>query len=332
MATGTTTYGDISQRTATWAAQEMLEHARPIIVLGNFGSVKPIPKNKADNVKFRRPVPFTVSTTPLVEGVTPAAKTMAYEDVSVKLEQYGDVHTLTDKVADLNEDPVLSDMTMLSGEQAGETIEMVTYGVVKGGTNVAYANGAGRTAVNTVVTLGLLRGAVRNLESNRAKRITKILAPSVNVETKPVEAGYIAFCHSDCANDIRNIAGFTPVAQYGSRQPLHERELGSVEDIRFITSPLFTPWASAGGSTSTMISTNSSNADVYPILIVSQDSFATTPLRGQGSISPIVLNPGTPSKSDPLGQTGFVGWKTWFAALILNEAWMIRLEVACTDL
>ena len=50
-------YGDISQRTAAWAATEMLEHARPIIVLSDYGQSKPMPKNKAEQVKFRRPVP-----------------------------------------------------------------------------------------------------------------------------------------------------------------------------------------------------------------------------------------------------------------------------------
>ncbi|KKL70933.1 hypothetical protein LCGC14_2099990, partial [marine sediment metagenome] len=38
------------------------------------------------------------------------------------------------------------------------------------------------------------------------------------------------------------------------------------------------------------------------------------------------------SKSDPLGQRGYVGWKTWHAIVILNQVWMARLEVCVTDL
>jgi N4-gp56 family major capsid protein len=257
---------------------------------------------------------------------------MVYEDVSVKLEQYGDVHSLTDRVDDLAEDPVLSDMSMLSGEQAAETLEMVTYGVIKGGTNVAYANGSARTAVNTVVTRGLIRGAVRSLERNRAKRLTKMLAPSVNIGTKPIEGGFVAFCHTDLAHDIRNIDGFTPVVAYGSRQPLCDREFGSIEDVRFMTSPLFVPWIDIGGAKGSMLSTTGTYADVYPIIITGEEAWGTCPLKGANAISPIVLNPNTPTKSDPLGQIGFVGWKTYFAAVILAEAWMIRLEVAATAL
>jgi len=76
------TYGDISQRTAVWAAVEMLAHAEPILVLSKYGQPKPMPKNKANAVKFRRPIPYTVSTTTLTEGVTPASQNMRYEDVS----------------------------------------------------------------------------------------------------------------------------------------------------------------------------------------------------------------------------------------------------------
>jgi len=92
------TYGDIGQRTAAWAATEMLEHARPIIVLSDYGQSKPIPKNKAEQVKFRRPVPYPISTTQLVEGVTPTSHKTKYVDVPATMGQYGDLAEITDRV------------------------------------------------------------------------------------------------------------------------------------------------------------------------------------------------------------------------------------------
>jgi N4-gp56 family major capsid protein len=330
------TYGDISQRTAAWATKEMLDHAEPVIVLGKFGQTKPVPKNTAQNVKFRRPVPFDVATTPLVEGVTPVAHGIQFEDVEVKLNQYGDVAELTDVVADLAEDPVLSEMSMLTGEQAAETIEMVTYGVLKGGTNVLYAESANsaRTDVDNIVTLPRLRLAVRELKSARAKPVNRMLAGSPNYNTTPIEGGYIAFCHTDCEADIRGLTGFTPVAEYGSRKPLCDTEFGSVENIRFITSPLLESWADAGttASTNSVKSTTGTNADVYPILVVGMNAYGTVALKGANAIKPMVLNPNTPRGGDPLGQKGTVGWKSYHNAVRLNEAWMIRLEVAVSDL
>ena len=331
-----TAYGDISQRTAAYAAKEMLDHAEPILVLSKFGQNKPLPKNTADNVKFRRPVPFAISTTPLVEGATPTAQQMAYEDVPVTLNQYGGVCEITDRVDDLAEDPVLKDAAMLSGEQAAETIEMITYGAIKAGTNVFYDSTA-ITTRNTVVnkiSLGRIRAVTRSLRANRGKAVTSMLAGSTNYATKPVEGGFIAFCHTDIEADIRDLAGFIPVADYGSRQPLCPEECGTVENVRFILSPLLNAFADAGGlaATNGMVSTTGTNLDVYPIIFIAKNAYGIVPLKGAKAMTPTVLNPGTPSKSDPLGQVGYVGWKTYYAAKILNENWMARLEVGASDI
>ena len=334
------TYGDISQRTAAYAVIDMLDHARPVNILSMFAVSKPIPRNKAETVKFRRRIPFTAVTVPLQEGVTPSARTIRFEDVSVNLLQFGEVVVITDKVNDVSEDPVLKEATEEAGENAGRSLEQVTWGVVKGGTSVYYANGAARNQVNTAISLNKQRAVVRYLKAQKAKKFTKILAPSPNIATKPIEAAYIAVGHTDLEADIRNMTGFTPVAAYGTRQPLCEYEIGSVEDVRYILSPDLPSLPNAGGLINGMVSTGGANADVYQIVIFGQESYGLTPLKSsKGSdgknnmaITPTVINPDTRDKSDPLGQRGYVGWKTYFNAVRLNETWMARLEVSATAL
>ena len=331
-----TTYGSISQRTAAWAAKEMLVHAQPILVLQKFCQTKPLPKNKADNIKFRRPVPFTISTVALTEGVTPTAQALSYVDVPVALGQYGAVTEITDRVNDLSEDPVLKDASMLSGEQAAETLEMITWGVMKGGTNVFYAEAAdaNRAAVDNVISLARQRAVLRNLKAQRARPINTMLSGSVNYDTSPIEGGIIAFCHTDVEADLRTIASFVPVSKYGSRTALCPEEIGSVENVRYILSPLLESFADAGGlaATNTTYSTTGTQADVYPVIYLAKDAMGVVPLKGASAIKPTVINPDIPSKSDPLGQKGFVGWKTYFASVRLNESFMARLEVAVSDI
>lgn len=84
-----TSYTGLSQRTTYWAMAEHLKHAEPILCLTKYGMTKPVPKNKSQSVKFRRPVPLALAKSPLNEGVAPTSKAMQYEDVSVTLEQYG---------------------------------------------------------------------------------------------------------------------------------------------------------------------------------------------------------------------------------------------------
>jgi N4-gp56 family major capsid protein len=328
----TTTYGSLSQRTAAWAAVEALSHAEPIVVFGKFGMSKPVPKNKAQVVKFRRYVPFAAAITPLTEGVAPTAQAMTYVDVSVTLAQYGAVTELTDVVADLAEDPVLKDAMSAAGEQAAETTETVIWGILTGGTSVIYANGAARVSVNTAISLNKIRLAVRTLQSQRGKKITSILAPSTNIGTKSVEASYVGFCHTDVVADLRGITGFKPVADYGSRQPLCPEEVGSIEDIRFIASPLAAALAGAGSATLNGMLNNGANVNVYQVVVVAKEAYGLTPLKGAGAITPMVLNPNEPRGGDPLGQKGTVGWKTYFQAVRLNETWMTRIECGATSL
>lgn len=330
-----TTYGSISQRTAAWVAREMLSHAEPILVLSKFGASKPIPKNRAKSVEFRRPIPFDVNTTTqlVTEGVTPSAAQMQYEDVSVSLSQYARLVEITDVVNDMAEDPVLKDSAMLVGENMAELVEVIIWEAIRGGTSVVYANGTSRSAVNTPISLDDVRLATRSLRANRAKPITRILDSSPNWNTRAVEGGFVAIGHTDLEADIRNLPGFIPVADYGSRQPLCPEELGTVESVRFILSPVLTAFADAGGAAgTTVLSTSGTSADVYPLIVLAREAFGLVPLKGMYAVEPTVINPGVKDKSDPLGQRGYVGAKMYFAALILNNDWMTRVESAASDL
>jgi N4-gp56 family major capsid protein len=329
----TTNYGAINQRTAAWAATEMLSHAEPVIVLNRFGQPKPLPKNKAKTVKFRRPIPFaSVHDRPLVEGVTPVAQQMQYEDVEATIKQYGASLIITDVVQDLAEDPALKDSSMLSGEQAAETIEMVTWGMLRAGTNVFYANSTDtlRSDVNDPISLGVQRKITRFLKAQRTKKITQMVGASPNFNTAPIDAAFIAVGHSDLESDIRGMSGFVPVEEYGQMKAL-PYECGKVEDVRYVLSPLLDPFTGEGSATLNGMIATGSNVDVYPIIYLGKEFFGNIPLKGSNAIKPMVLNPGMPSKSDPLGQRGYVSWKAYFTAVILNEAWGCRLECGVTE-
>lgn len=324
--------GGISPRTNVYAERQMLRHAKPVMVLEKLGLTKPMPKNKTDTIKFRRPRIFTAATTPLVEGVTPPETIFSYEDVSTTLRQYGQIVVITDKIEDLHEDPVLSDASVQAGENIGRTIEALNYGVVRAGTAVYYSNGTQRTDVNTPISLTKQRAVLRSLKGLKAQKITRSLSPSSDYGTRAVEAAYVAVAHTDVESDIRNMPGFKTVAEYGTRSPISEQEIGSVEDVRYLLSPDLEPFRDAGGAKGTMVSTSGTNADVYPIIYFGQDAWGMVALRGQGAVSPTVIPVGQKTKDDPLGQRGYVGWKTYHAALILNQAWMARLETAISEL
>jgi N4-gp56 family major capsid protein len=338
-------YGDISPRTAAYVVKDLLKRAIPYMSIEKFGQSYPIPQNSTQTAKFRRyflngatgsagdgnaaSAFFTpLSTTPLLEGVTPSGLKLSFVDYTVQLKQYGDFIQITDVVEDTHEDPVLSEATQILSESAAQTLEAVRYNVLKAGTNVFYANGGARASVNTPVSLTLQRQITTALNRQNAKFITSIVSSNANFRTEPVEAAYICLIHPDCETDVRNMSGFIPTKQYGTVTP-YENEIGAVERVRYLTSTVFTPFADAGGAKGAMRSTTGTSADVYPMLFIARDAYGIVPLRGRDSIAPMVVNP-KPAAGDPLGQRGSVGWKAWQAAVILQDAFMVRLEVAAT--
>lgn len=323
-----TVYGDISPRTAAYAEKELLKRGLPFLVLEKFGQAKPLPENSTKVMKFRRYNALPNTPQALSEGVTPTGQTLTVTDVTATLTQYGDRVTITDVILDTHEDQTLNEAVNLLGEQAAQMIEKMRFGVLKAGTNVIYGNGSARTDVNTAISINLQRRAVRALKRQNARFITSIVRSTPNYGTENVAPGYVALIHPDLEADVRQLTGFVPAEKYGSMTPW-ENELGKCEDVRYVSSTIFEPWADAGGAKGTMLSTTGTNADVYPVLFVGRDAYAIIALKGMFALTPMVVNP-KPSDSDPLAQRGHVGWKAMQTAVILNDAFMIRAEVAAT--
>ena len=337
-------YGDITPAIAAYAVVRMLTRAQPLLQLERFGQTYPLPTNSTQTAKFRRyymtgatgsagsgsgSFSIPVATTPLVEGVTPAGSKLSNVDYTVTLSQYGDFITITDVVMDTHTDPILQQATDILGEQAALTVETLRFNVLKAGTNVFYSNGTARTDVNTPISLAVQRQITTGLNRQNAKKITSIVASTPDYNTKSVEAAYMAVCHPDLESDIRGMTGFKPVADYGPHTSPMEGEIGSVEQVRYLSSTVIAPWADGGGAKGAMRSTSGTSADVYPVLVFGRDAFGIVPLKGKSSMTPMVVNP-KPAPGDPLGQRGTVGWKLWTATVILQEAFMARLECAAT--
>lgn len=349
-------YGTVQSRNLIRAALDMLAHAEPITVLGDFGAQKTMPMNQTDTIVFRRTLPFGASTAgttvegsqryvgsptinpgdlALAEGVTPNAQTISFQDVSVTLQNWGILYQYSSKVAMMYEDDVPNEMVAQTGETLGEMLEIIRYGVLKAGSTVVYAgSGSSRATVATPISLNALRKCSRTLESNRAKKVTTRVNPGPNFSTRAVQPSFLVFIHTDAAADVRNLPGFTRVEEYGSFKPVHDREIGACEEFRFITSPLFLPFLAAGAAVAGtgMLSVGGANCDIYPCLVVGQDAWASVALKGKSAITPVHLRPSDINHANPLGMFGFVGANLWFNAVRLNEAWMARLEVAVTNL
>lgn len=343
-----TSYGDISPAVAAYSVVRMLKRGMPYLHFEKFGQTYPLPTNSTTTAKFRRYflsgatgsagtgsgnfyVPL--ATTPLVEGVTPAGTKLANQDYTVTLKQYGDFVTITDVIQDTHTDQVLQQATDILGESAALTVETLRFNILKACTNLFRANQvAARNLIITKPVEADIRRVATSLNRQNAKKITQVVASSPDYNTKSVEAAYMAICHPDLETDLRALSGFKPVADYGPHTTPFEGEIGSFEQIRFLTTTVAAPYADLGGTAVTnslRYTTANTACDVYPILFFGRDAYGIVPLKGKSSMTPMVVNP-KPAAGDPLAQRGTVGWKLWTETVILQQAWMAVLECGAT--
>lgn len=325
-------YGDISPRIGIYAVAKMLAYANSQLCLEKWALVTPLPKNKGLTIKWRRPVPFAVSTTTLTEGVTPPPQILEYEDVSTSISQYGAWVPFTDVIEDIHEDPNLNVISELCGKQAADTKESIIWGIIRAGTAVIYSGAAtSRGTVAAPISLDDIDSAVRELKANHGQKLSKQLSAGPNIATEPVMASFVGVGHVNMERDVRKLDGFISCEKYASGSQLHENEIGSVGQVRVVLTPHLEPVYGAGSSTLTGVLNNGSGVDVYQLVIFAQDAYGVTPLKGMDSVNLTVLNPKA-TFEDPLAQRGMVSWKMWYVAVRLNESWMVRVECAASSL
>ncbi len=347
------TYTTNAERLGKWKA-DILKHAMPKAVLECGGPMtKDMPKNESKTMVFRRWLPYggvdnrwiSSATTAaeatfnaahlMVEGVTPTADSITPTDITVILQQYGMLYSFTDQTFDLYEDDIPNAISKQLGARMGLLQEMIDYAAVKACTNKFYGGGGStRASVTKRLTLGMLRTVARNLYVNHAEMITEVIAPSPNYDTSAIEAAYIVCVHTDVIADCRNLPGWVPVEKYGNRKPIHAAEKGSCEEFRFVASPELVPILDAGVVTAsaTDLVADSTNVDVYPCIVMGNESWGKMRLRGTKGFTPYFHPVAKADKSDALAQRGYSGAKMYAASSVLNNGWMGVVEVGVSVL
>lgn len=346
---GLQTYSNPSAGRINEVLGEVLAYAEPTMVLAMGCEMKKMPKNKGDNISYRRVIPTGGATTNantinrwsvtavshlLQEGVTPAAETLTDQYVNVQLQEYGAIYGWTNKTADLHEDDIPGDQKGLLGKRIGLVQEMIRYGAMKACTNVVYSGGTTRATTDEAITLQVLRRAARSLLANHAGKKTKVIAAGPDYDTSAIEDAFLVFVHTDAAPDIRDLPFFVPVAKYAGMKPVSPKEIGSCEEFRFILSSELASYADSGGANSALYATTSAaaNIDVYPFIICGEDAVFDIALKGADSMNLSVIPHTQKDKNDILGQRGYVGASFWSAVLVANNGWMAVVEAGVDDL
>ncbi|MCP4614426.1 MAG: N4-gp56 family major capsid protein, partial [Planctomycetes bacterium] len=156
----------------------ILQRKLPYLIHDMFADSKPIPTGESDQIKFRNYTALSKATTPISEAVVPTGSLASYSEVTFTLDQYGDYLKYSDKVSLINQDPVISVLTEMGGEQAQETIDELRRNAYIAGTSVRRAGGvSARSSIVTEISNNDLAFVERAMLSNRCRYTKKMVNP-----------------------------------------------------------------------------------------------------------------------------------------------------------
>lgn len=296
--------------------RSMLKAARPLLVHTRWAQVRDLPRNNSLVIKFRRYTLLSAATTALTEGTTPSGSQLAITDVTATVAQYGDYVTLTDVLQFSTLDPVLTETAELLGQQAGNTLDQLTRDVIVAGTTIQYASSATARADITAsmkLTRDEVREAVRTLQGNDARKLTRMVSPSTGFNTSPINAAFVSIISHNTLFDLKDETGWIPVQEYANKNDVMEGEVGAMDDVRFVMT--------------TNAKTFSSTVTVHGTMILAADFYGISRISGE-AMRNIVKPLGSAGTADPLDQRSTSGWKATFVAKILNENFAVRIEHA----
>jgi N4-gp56 family major capsid protein len=282
--------------------------------------------------------------------VTPNFVNLQHTTIKHNLQQYGSYVNTTDIMLAASHDPLVQVITERQAQQAGETLDFISYKEFRAGSQVGYGRSAGATGrsdVNlhiagtnatppaapwNVNQTTLLDRAIRVLENNDATKLKEQLDATDGVTTSPIRESFVAIGHVDLRQDLEKIPGYVPVEQYADQGDVMDGEVGAARGIRFILTTQAMPFKGAGAAVGTTgLKSTGGNIDVYPIVIMAADFGGCATLGGKDSLRSKVVSP-KPGPGDPLGQRGTVAWDTMYSCVILQDLYLYRIEVGATNI
>jgi len=288
----------------------LMEMEKRLVFYQN-GQKKALPMHSGRTVEFWRYTPFAAVTTALTEGVVPDGQTLSMEKVLCTVSSYGGYVATTDALSLTGVNSQTNNLVDLMARQGALSIDHIVRDVIFDGDEAMYCGSAsarsGITAAD-VLTVDDIRKAVRALEKKGA--------PKFNRGGKGY---YKAIIGSDAKYSLQSDPLWEEKAKYQQAEQIENGEIGKLFGVIFIESSEVPVFEGEGAS----------NADVGATLVFGEDAYGVVDLGtvGDSPVRSIIKPLGSAGSSDPLDQIATVGWKVdGFAATILNEDWLVRIE------
>lgn len=169
------------------------------------------------------------------------------------------------------------------------------------------------------------------LNDNRTPKQTKVITGSRMIDTRTVAGGRVMYIGSELETTVKRMKdvfdnpAFIAVHQYADAGTIMNGEIGTIDHFKIISVPEMLHWAGAGADVVSNPGYRATGGkyDVYPMLVVGDQSFTTVGFQTDGKTVKFKIMtkmPGekTADRQDPYGEMGFSSIKWYYGTLILR--------------
>ena len=258
------------------------------------------------------------------------------KEIEGTLEKFGFFDEYTQESLDFDTDAELMqhinrEMVMGANEITEDSLQI---DLINAAGVVKYAGNATATAnvgADDLVSYSDLMHLAIDLDNNRTPKHTTAITGTRMVDTKTIPACRVAYIGSEllptfkAMKDLHNLPAFIPVEKYAAGGTTLTGEVGSVDNFRLVVVPEMLKWAGAGADASADAANyeTANKFDVFPILVVGNESFTTIGFQTDGKTVKFKIThkaPGeaTADRNDPYGETGFMSSKWYYGFMALR--------------
>lgn len=258
------------------------------------------------------------------------------KEIEGSFEKFGFFDEYTQESLDFDSDAELQShihREMLNG--AGEMTEdalqidlLNSAGVIKYAGNATQNSEIG---ADDLVTYGDLLRLSIDLDNNRTPKGITAITGTRMIDTKTIPSARVMYIGSEllptikAMKDLHNNPAFISVEKYAAGGNTVTGETGAIDQFRIVVVPEMMKWAGAGADATgdaTCYETGG-RFDVFPMLVVGDQSFTTIGFQTDGKSVKFVIThkkPGeaTADRNDPYGETGFMSIKWYYGFMALR--------------
>jgi N4-gp56 family major capsid protein len=259
------------------------------------------------------------------------------KEIEGSFEKFGFFDEYTQESLDFDSDAELQthihrEMLNGAGEMTEDALQidlLNAAGVIKFAGNATSNETVGE---DDLVTYGDLLRLSIDLDNNRTPKGITAITGTRMIDTKTIPSARVMYIGSEllptvkAMKDLHNNPAFISVEKYAAGGNTVTGEVGAIDQFRLVVVPEMMKWAGAGADAtgSATCYETGGRFDVFPMLVVGDQSFTTIGFQTDGKSVKFVIThkkPGeaTADRNDPYGETGFMSIKWYYGFMVLRS-------------